>query len=144
MDFHWSLNDSKFHQCSRTLLSILAILNNAISLDGFHSSSTLQVPLVTVTKAPITIGTIDTFMFPSVFQFPSKFEVLIHLFPFFQFYSVVSWDSSVNNFANSPFMLYYQRFSFTSALADAISLEIEWQQVSSSLQDSSQYSGRFQ
>ena len=32
----------------------------------------------------------------------------------------------------------------TSALADALSLEIEWQQVSSSLQDSSQYSGRFQ
>ena len=33
---------------------------------------------------------------------------------------------------------------FTSALADGLSLEFEWQQVSSSLQDSSQYSGRFQ
>ena len=32
---------------------------------------------------------------------------------------------------------------FTSALADGFSLESEWQQVSSSLQDSSQYSGRF-
>ena len=31
---------------------------------------------------------------------------------------------------------------FTSVLADGFSLEIEWQQVSSSLQDSSQYSGR--
>ena len=31
---------------------------------------------------------------------------------------------------------------FTSALADGLSLEFEWQQVSSSLQDSSQYSGR--
>ena len=33
---------------------------------------------------------------------------------------------------------------FTSTLADGISLEFEWQQVSSSLQDSSQYSDRSQ
>ena len=33
---------------------------------------------------------------------------------------------------------------FTSALADAFSLESEWQLVSSSLQDSSEYSGRSQ
>ena len=33
---------------------------------------------------------------------------------------------------------------FTSALANGLSLEIEWQQVASSLQDSSQYSGRSQ
>ena len=31
---------------------------------------------------------------------------------------------------------------FTSVLADGFSLEFEWLQVSSSLQDSSQYSGR--
>ena len=31
---------------------------------------------------------------------------------------------------------------FTSVLADGFSLEFEWQQVSTSLQDSSQYSGR--
>ena len=31
---------------------------------------------------------------------------------------------------------------FTPALADGLSLESEWQQVSSNLQDSSQYSGR--
>ena len=31
---------------------------------------------------------------------------------------------------------------FTSALADGLSLEFEWEQVSSSLQDSSRYSGR--
>ena len=33
---------------------------------------------------------------------------------------------------------------FTSALADILSRKFEWQQVSSSLQDSSQYSGRSQ
>ena len=33
---------------------------------------------------------------------------------------------------------------FTPTLADGLSLESEWQEVSSSLQDSSQYSGRSQ
>ena len=33
---------------------------------------------------------------------------------------------------------------FTSALADGLSLEFEWQQVSASLLDSSQYAGRSQ
>ena len=33
---------------------------------------------------------------------------------------------------------------FASELADGLSLEFEWQQVSSSLQDSSQYSDRSQ
>ena len=33
---------------------------------------------------------------------------------------------------------------FISAIADGFSLEFEWQQVSPSLQDSSQYSGRLQ
>ena len=33
---------------------------------------------------------------------------------------------------------------FISALVDGLSLEFEWQQVSSSLQDSSKYSGRSQ
>ena len=40
-------------------------------------------------------------------------------------------------------IIIYSEF-FTSALADGISLEFEWQQVSSSLQDSSQYSSRSQ
>ena len=40
---------------------------------------------------------------------------------------------------------YILLFKFSaSALADGLSLEFEWQQVSSSLQDSSRYSGRSQ
>ena len=38
-----------------------------------------------------------------VFQFPSKVEVLILLFTLYQFYSVISWESKVDNFANSLF-----------------------------------------
>ena len=39
------------------------------------------------------------------FQFPRKVEVIIFLFTFFQFYSVVSRYSKVHNFANSHFLL---------------------------------------
>ena len=42
---------------------------------------------------------------PQFFQFPSKFEVLILLFTFFQFYSVVRRDSKVDYFASSLFLL---------------------------------------
>ena len=43
------------------------------------------------------------FHVPQFFQFPSKVEVLIHLFAFFQFYSVVRWDSKVHSSASSLF-----------------------------------------
>ena len=111
MVFHWSLSDSKSPQVSRTLLSILAVLNNAVvwmisSLPPtFKPSSPFSNPLVTVPNAPITIGIIVTFMFHSFFQFPCKVEVLILLFLFFQFYSVVSRDSKVDYFASSLFLL---------------------------------------
>ena len=68
---HWCLSDSKYPQISRTFLSILADLKNAI--------------------------------------------IIITSLEF-----------------------------FTLALADGFSLEFEWQQVSSSLQDSSRYSSRLQ
>ena len=109
MVFHWSLSDSKSCQVCRTLLSILAVLNNAVVWmvstrpPTSTSSSPFNNPLVTVPKAPITIGIIVTFMIHSFFQFPSRVEVLILLFTFFQFYSVVSRDSSVDNFSNSLF-----------------------------------------
>ena len=60
------------------------------------SSSSFNNPWVTVPKAQITFSKIVIFMFHSFF--PSKVEVLILLFIFFQFYSVVS---KINNFANS-------------------------------------------
>ena len=100
MVFNWSLSDSKSPQVSRTILSILAVLNDSIVLivstrpPNSKSPSPFNNPLVTVPKAPITIGIIVTFMFHSFFfQFPSKVDVLIFLFIFFQFYSLVSRDS---------------------------------------------------
>ena len=101
-------NNSKSPQVSRTLLIILAVLNNAVVWivstrpPPSKSSSSFNNPLVTVPNAPITIGIIVTCMF-QFFQFPNKVEVLILLFTFFQFYSVVSRDSKVDWFASSLF-----------------------------------------
>ena len=69
MVFHWSLNDSKSPQISRTLLSILTILSNAVIWivstcpPTSKSSRPFNNPLVIVPKVPITIDTIITFMF---------------------------------------------------------------------------------
>ena len=104
--FHWSLSDSKSPQVSRTLLSILAVHNNAFvwmvstRSPTSKSSRPFKNPLVTVPKAPITIGITVTFMFYSFFQFSSKLDIFISLFTFFQFYSVVCRDCKVDNFAD--------------------------------------------
>ena len=74
MVFHWSLSDSKSPQVSRTLLSILAVLNNAVIWKvstrppTSKSSSPFSNPLVTVPNAPIIIGIIVTYMFHSFFN----------------------------------------------------------------------------
>ena len=74
MVFHWSMSDSKSPQVSRTLLSILAVLNNAVvwmvspGPPNSKSSSPFSNPLVTVPNAPITIGIIVTSMFHSFFN----------------------------------------------------------------------------
>ena len=74
MVFHWSLSDSKSPQVSRTLLSILAVLSSAVIWivstrpPTSKSSRPFNYPLVIVPKAPITIGTIVTFMFHSFFN----------------------------------------------------------------------------
>ena len=109
MVFHGSLSDSKSPQISSTPLSILAVLNNVVvCMVSPHpptskSSSPLSNPLVTVPNALITIGIIVTSMFHS------KVVVLILLFTFFQFYSLVSQDSKVKNFAGSLFFVDYYK-----------------------------------
>ena len=74
MVFHWNLRDSKSPQVSRTRLRILTVLSNSaiwiVSTRPLTSKSSrpFNNPLVTVAKAPITIGTIVTFMFHSLFN----------------------------------------------------------------------------
>ena len=74
MFFHWSLSDSKSPRVSTTVLSILAVLSNAVIWivsarpPTSKSSRPFNNPLVTMPRAPIIIGTIITFMFHSFFN----------------------------------------------------------------------------
>ena len=96
MVFHWNLSDSKSPQASRTLLSILAVLNNVVVwMVSTHpptskSSSPFNNPLVSVPKAPITIGIIVTFMFYSFFNSLARSR---HLSFFSHSFSFILWSA---------------------------------------------------
>ena len=78
MVVYWSLSGNKSPQVSRTLLSILAHLNNAVVGTAStrpvisKSSSLCTNPMVTVPRAPITIVIIVTFMFHYFFNFLAR------------------------------------------------------------------------
>ena len=94
------------------------------------SSNPIINPSVTVPRAPVTIGINVTFMFHSFFfQFPSKVEVHILPFTFFQY------DSKLSRDINSELLLllFTPLEYFTSVLAAGLSLEFEWLQVSRTL-----------
>ena len=71
MVFHWNFSDNKSLQVSRTLLSILAVVNSEVVWmvstrpPTSKSSSPFSNPLVTVSSAPIAIGIIVIGMFRS-------------------------------------------------------------------------------
>ena len=92
MVFQWNLSDSKSPQVSRTLLSILADLNDVVvwivstrSLISKSSSSFIN-PLVTVQRAPITISINITFIFQSFFSIPLQGQ---GIYPSFHFLSLL-------------------------------------------------------
>ena len=91
MVFYWSLSDSKSPQVSRTRLSILAVLSNAVVWivstrpPTSKSSRPFNNPLVTVPNAPITIGTIITFMFHMFFNSLARSRYLSFYSLFFRF-----------------------------------------------------------
>ena len=91
MVFHLSLSDCKSPWVSRTLLSILADLNNAVvwmvstrSVISKSSSPCIN-PLVSVPRAPITIGINVTFMFYSFFNSLERLRYLSCLSRSFNF-----------------------------------------------------------
>ena len=98
MVFYWSLSDSKSPQVSRTRLSILAVLSNAVVWivstrpPTSKSSRPFNNPLVTVPNAPITIGTIVTFIFHSFFNSLARsryLSFLSHSFRFYYYYYII-------------------------------------------------------
>ena len=96
MVFHRSFSDTKPPQVSRTLLSILAVLNNDVVWmvstrpPTFKSSSPFSNPLVTVSNTPITIGIIVTCMFHSLFNSLARSRYL----SFFSYsFSFILWSA---------------------------------------------------
>ena len=91
MVFHWSLSESKSPQVSRTRLSILAVLSNAVVWivstrpPTSKSSRPFNNHLVIVPNAPITIGIIVTFMFHSFFNSLARSRYLSFFSPSFRF-----------------------------------------------------------
>ena len=89
MVFQWSLSDRKSPQVSRTLHSILTVLNNAVvwmvstRSPTSKSSSPFSNPFVTVPKAPITIGIIVTCMFHVFFNSLARSRYLSYFLSFF-------------------------------------------------------------
>ena len=126
MVFHWSLSNSKSSQVSRTLLSILAVLSNAVVwIVSTHpptskSSRPFNNPLVIVPKAPITIGTIVIFKFHSFFNSLARSRYLSFFSLSFRFYSVVRRDGKVDNFANSLFFFFLLLIFIRSGLLAGI------------------------
>ena len=116
MVFHWSLSDSKSPQVSRTLLSILAVLNNVVvwmvstCLPTSNSSSPFSNPLVTVPKAPITIGIMVTVMFHSFSNFLSRSRYLSF---FSHSFSFIMWSAGT---VKSKFFFFFLLIIIRSGL----------------------------
>ena len=113
MVFHWSLRDSKSPQVFRTLLSILAVLNNAVGWmvssrpPTSKSSNPFSNPLVTVPNAPITIGIIVTCMFHSFFNSPASSRYLSFFSHSFCFILLSAGTAKLTIFQVLFFFFYY-------------------------------------
>ena len=95
----WSLRDSKSPQVSRTLLSILAGLSNAVVWVVStcplisKSSSFLSNPLGIIQNAPTTVGITFIFMFDRFFSSLARSKYLsLFYFAFFNFHTVFCQD----------------------------------------------------
>ena len=108
--FHWSLSDSKSPQVSRTLLCILAVFNNAVVWmvstrpPTSKSSRPFNNPLVTVPKAPITIGIIATFMFHSFFNSQAR---SMYLSLFSHSFSFILWSAGTAKSTNLQIFFFF-------------------------------------
>ena len=115
MVFHLSLSDSKSPQVSRTLLSILADLNNAVVwivttlLLTFTSSSCRINPLMTMPRGPIIIGVAVTFLLHSFFNSLARSRYL-YLFSFSFNFTVWSAGTAKSTIWQVFFSCYYYHY----------------------------------
>ena len=126
MVFHWRLSDSKCPQVSRTLLRILAVFNNAVVWmvstrpPTSKSSRPFNNPLVTVPKAPITIGIIVTFMFHSFFNSLARSRYLSFFSHSFTFIQWSAWT------AKSTILQIFFFFLLLIIMRSGLLAEITW------------------
>ena len=98
MVLHWSLSDSKSPQVSRSHLRILTVLSNAVVWivstrpPISKSSRPFNNPFVILHNAPITIGTIVTFMFHSFFNSLARSRYLSFFSHSFRF---IMWSAEI-------------------------------------------------
>ena len=125
MVFHWSLSDSNSSRVSRTLLSIFAFLNNivvwvvSIRSPTSKSSRPFNNPLVTVSKAPITIGIIVTRMFHSFF---SSLASTRNISFFSVSFSFILWSAGT---AKSTILQFFPLFLLIT-IRSVLLAEIRW------------------
>ena len=122
--FQWILSDSK-SQVSRTLLSILADINNVFFYGSDSTSYSKSFTpsnnhMVTVPSAPIIFGIRVTFMLHSFFRSlaRSRYLYILILLIIFQFYPLVSRNSIVNYSAASLFFCTSLRLLVWPRLSD--------------------------
>ena len=122
MVFHWSLSA----RVSRTLLSILAVLSNAVIWivstrpPTSKSFRPFDNPFVIVPKAPITIGTIVTFMFHSFFNSLARPRYLSF---FSHSFSFILWSAGT---AKSTILQILFFFFLLIIIRSGLLAEIRW------------------
>ena len=131
MVFHWSLSDSKSPQVSRIFLSILVVLNNVVVCmvstrpPTSKSSSPFSNLLITTPKAPITIGTIVTFVFQSFFNSLARSRYL----SFFSLsFSYILWSAGTakSTILHIPFFFFFFFLFLLIIIRSGLLVEIRW------------------
>ena len=126
MVFHWSLSDSNSPQVSRTLLSILTVLNKAVVWmvstppPTSNSSSPFNNLLVTVPLAPITIGIIVIFMFHNFFNSLARSRYLSF---FSHSFSFILWSAGT---VSRQFCKFSFFFFLLIIIKSGLLAEIRW------------------
>ena len=124
MVFHRSLRVNKSPQVSRTLLSILAVLNNAVVWmvstrpPTSKSYSPFSNPLVTVPNTPIIIGIIVICMFHSFFNSLARSRNL----SFFSYsFSFIPWSAGT-----AKYYFYYYYYYSHKFLRQRLPMVFHW------------------